>query len=63
MNKVTAEAHLLVTHVSGGTLGAYNVGAVVTGTGTATVYIRNLTAGSLGEAIQLKYTVFLSANS
>jgi hypothetical protein len=62
-SKITAEAHLLVTHVSGGTLGAYGIGGAVTGSGTATIYIRNLTAGPLGEAIQLKYTVFLSANS
>jgi hypothetical protein len=62
-NKIAAEAHLLVTHISGGTLGAYGVGGIVTSTGNATIHVRNLTSGSLSEAIVLKYTVFLSANS
>jgi hypothetical protein len=62
-SKIGAEAHLLVTHVSGGTLGAYGVGGIVTSAGNATLHVRNLTSGSLSEAIVLKYTVFLSANS
>jgi hypothetical protein len=62
-SKIAAEAHLLVTHISGGTLGAYGVGGIVTSTGNATIHVRNLTSGSLSEAIVLKYTVFLSANS
>lgn len=62
-NKITAEDHILVTHVSGGTLGAYGVGGIVPSAGSATLYVRNLTSGGLSEAIVLKYTVFLSANS
>jgi hypothetical protein len=62
-SKIGAEAHLLVTHVSGGTLGAYGVGGIVTSAGNATLHVRNLTSGSLSEAIVLKYTVFLSSNS
>ena len=60
-SKITAEDHLLVTHVSGGTLGAYGIGGAVTGSGTATIYIRNLTAGPLSESLVLKYSVILSA--
>jgi hypothetical protein len=62
-SKITAEDHILVTHVSGGTLGAYGVGGIVPAAGSATLYVRNLTSGGLSEAIVLKYTVFLSANS
>jgi hypothetical protein len=62
-NKITAEDHLLITHVSGGTLGAYVVGGVVTGTGAATIYIRNVDTAPLNEALVLKYTVFASATS
>ena len=62
-SKMGADAHLLITHVSGGTLGAYGVGGIVTSTGNATIHVRNLTSGGLSEAIVLKYTVFLSSNS
>ncbi len=47
--------HIIVSHISGGTLGAYTVCAVA-GSGTATFYLRNITAGSLSEAVVLKYT-------
>jgi hypothetical protein len=62
-SKITAEDHILVTHVSAGTLGAYSVGGIVPAAGSATLYVRNITSGGLSEAIVLKYTVFLSANS
>ena len=62
-NKITDEDHLLVTHISGGTLGAYVVGGVVTGAGAATIYIRNVDSSPLTESLVLKYTVFASANS
>lgn len=57
--------NVTINHVSGGTLGAYTVNAVGGGGGanTINVYVRNNTAGSLSEAIVLRFTVVKSANS
>lgn len=51
------DAMIFVSHVSGGTVGAYSVSANVTGTGTALVTIRNNTAGALAQALVLKGVV------
>jgi hypothetical protein len=53
---------LLINHVSGGTLGAYTFAASC-GTGSAAIYVRNATAGSLGEAIVLRYAVIKGATA
>ena len=53
---------LLINHVSGGTLGAYTFNASC-GTGSAVIYVRNASAGSLGEAIVLRYAVIKGATS
>jgi hypothetical protein len=47
---------VLVQHVSGGTVGAYTTTAVAAA-GSATIYIRNATAGPLSEALVLKFSV------
>lgn len=47
---------LVLNHVSGGTGGAYNLNAQC-GAGTATINVRNNTAGALGEAIVLCFHV------
>jgi hypothetical protein len=47
---------VIVQHVSAGTLGAYNCTATA-GSGSATIYVSNLSAGSLSEAIVLKFVV------
>jgi hypothetical protein len=47
---------LILNHVSGGTLGAYTLNAAC-GAGTATITIRNNTAGSLSEALVLGFAV------
>ncbi len=47
---------LVLNHVSGGTLGAYTLNASCN-TGNATIYVRNATAGSLSEAVVLRYAV------
>lgn len=46
-----------ISHHSAGTFGAYYVQAKATGAGTALISVRNLSAGSLSEAIVLKYSV------
>lgn len=63
-NSVIAVGDLvLVQHVSGGTLGGYYVTAVPAGAGSATVTVRNITAGSLSEAPVIKYVVIKAATA
>lgn len=52
---------LLINHASGGTLGAYLFGARAS-SGSATITIRNVTAGSLSEALVLGFAV-IKANT
>jgi hypothetical protein len=54
---IAATDQLLVTHESGGTLGAYTVNGRATGAGTAAIDIRNNTGGILGEALVLRFSV------
>lgn len=56
---ITATDIVVVNHKSGGTLAAYSF-AVSPGAGTATVFIRNNTAGSLSEALVLQFAVIKS---
>jgi hypothetical protein len=53
---------LMINHVSGGTIGSYTFTAAC-GSGSATVYVRNATSGSLSEAIVLRYAVIKGATS
>jgi hypothetical protein len=53
---------VVVSHISGGTLGAYNF-AVAPATGNANIVIRNITAGSLSEALTLRFIVIKSVNA
>ena len=53
---------LVINHVSGGTIGSYTFTAAC-GAGSATVYIRNATSGSLSETIVLRYAVIKGAIS
>ena len=53
---------VIVSHVSGGTLGSYNF-AVAPATGNANITIRNITAGSLSEALTLRFIVVKSVNA
>lgn len=59
---IEASDHVIASHVSGGTLGAYGVTASAA-SGSATVVIRNLTAGALSEAVVVKFTVIKSVTS
>lgn len=54
---IAATDIILFSHISGGTIGAYNVTATAAA-GSATVYIRNMTAGSLSEAPVFRFIVF-----
>lgn len=53
---------VVASHISGGTLGAYNF-AVAPATGNANIVIRNITAGSLSEALSLRFIVIKSVNA
>lgn len=53
---------VLVTHVSGGTGGAYVVTAFP-GAGSASIKVTNISAGSLGEAIVLRFVVIKSGDA
>lgn len=53
---IAAGDHVLVQHVSGGTVGSYMCTAVAAA-GSATVVVRNITAGNLTEAPVLKFSV------
>jgi hypothetical protein len=53
---------VVVSHISGGTLGAYNF-AVAPAAGNANIVIRNITAASLSEALTLRFIVIKSVNA
>lgn len=59
---IAATDHVVFTHISGGTLGAYNI-ACTPAAGSATVYLRNVTPGSLSEAPVFRFTVIKSVNA
>jgi len=47
---------IVMNHISGGTLGAYTLNASC-GAGTADINVRNVTLGSLSEAVVLRFAV------
>ena len=51
---------MIINHVSGGTIGAYTITAACNN-GSATIYVRNNTAGSLSEALVLRFAVIKGA--
>jgi hypothetical protein len=53
---------VFVSHISGGTLGSYNF-ATAPATGNTNIVIRNITAGSLSEALTLRFIVIKSVNA
>lgn len=57
-----ASDNITIQHVSGGTLSAYHVQCACGG-GAGTVSVRNVTAGSLSEAIVLRYTIHKTVTS
>lgn len=60
-NTLIAAADILsLNHVSGGTLGAYTLNAACAA-GSATITIRNNTAGALGEALVIGFVLIKGA--
>lgn len=57
---ISANDQIICEHISGGTLFNYSVRAVAAG-GSATISVRNITAGSLSDAVVLKFTVIKAA--
>lgn len=53
---------IIVSHISGGTLGSYNF-AVAPSSSNANITIRNITAGNLSEALTLRFIVLKSVNA
>jgi hypothetical protein len=53
---IAASDMVIVQHLSGGTLGTYSVFAAPAN-GSATITLRNITAGNLGEAVVIQFTV------
>lgn len=47
---------IIFNHISGGTLGSYTLNASCA-SGSATIYLRNITAGALAEAVVLRFAV------
>ncbi len=60
---IAATDYIGTAHESGGTTGAYTINARATGSGTAAIDVRNNTAGSLSEAIVIRFFVHKSVNS
>jgi hypothetical protein len=58
LNNTLIEANdvLVLNHISGGTLGSYLLNASCSAS-VANIYVRNITAASLSEAIVLSYAV------
>lgn len=54
---LSANDTLILTIASGGTAGAYNAWVSGMTTGTATINLRNITAGSLSEAVVLNFAI------
>ena len=59
---IAATDLILIQHQSGGTLGSYNF-AATPAAGSATIYVRNVTAGSLSEAILLRIAIIKSIDA
>jgi len=64
LNNTVIEATdiVVVSHISGGTLGSYNF-TVAPAAGNANITIRNITSGNLSEALTLRFIVLKSVNA
>lgn len=59
---IAATDTIILNHVSGGTAGSYLLNAQPAA-GSASINVRNITAGSLSEAIVIRYTVIKSVSA
>ena len=55
--RVAAADQIVCSHHSGGTIGAYTINGRATANGTAQITLRNNTAGSLSEALVIKFSI------
>jgi hypothetical protein len=62
-NQLAVGDQIVCTHNATGTFGAYTINGRVTGAGAASVAVRNNTAGSLGEAIVVKFSIIKAATA
>lgn len=60
--KIAAGDMVVIQHVSGGTVGSYTVSAVAAA-GSASITVRNITTGSLSEALVVKFMLFKTTTS
>lgn len=60
---VAATDHVIVSHVRGGTIGAYTVNAEALSTSVARITVRNITSSSLSESPVIKFTIIKSVIS
>lgn len=62
-NNLISSKDVLIVNVAGGaaTAGTYNVFTSTLGSGTATIVLRNISAGSLSEAVVINYAILHSA--
>ena len=56
-NSLISNKDVLILNVYGGTSGAYNVWVSGLSLGSATITVRNITAGSLAEAIVINFAI------
>jgi hypothetical protein len=56
-SQIAAGDMLVLSHHSGGTIGPYLLNGRVTGAGAASIAVRNTSAGSLSEAVVIKFAV------
>lgn len=61
-SNIASTDQIIVSHITGGTIGAYNI-SVNPGSGSGTVNVRNITAGSLSESVVIAFIVFKSVTS
>lgn len=61
-SSIAATDTLVLNHTSGGTIGSYGLNAAAAA-GSAVIYVRNNTAGSLSEAIVIQFTIIKGATS
>jgi hypothetical protein len=61
-NQIAATDVLVLNHISGGTPGSYTLNAQC-GSGSATINVRNNTAGNLSEAIVIQFAVIKGVNA
>ena len=56
-NNTISPKDVIVLNINGGTTGAYNVYTSVIGAGSASITLRNITAGALAETLVLNFAI------